>query len=279
MTRLRPAATDLPGQPASVFTNNIVDHNTYGVFGRNASGHRQSGLDEYFIDAGHASKKRPRDDTATATATLHRRARRSHASPPRVNIGRRRGTRSASSTRPAITTASRPRALYNNAGTDGADVGANIDLIELATAARSAGTGPPTSPGDGARRCIVNFDRTNTPITLGASGTDTAVTKNGTDAELPRRRPRSSPGGTPGDDILSSTAPPRAADLQQRQRRPTQLEVLNGTHNVPADLATPIRNVPRHRQRRRDASISPRRSALGSLTVNGKANLTRAGAR
>ena len=183
------------------FKNNIVDHNTYGV--RSPKGTGNPVFAEYFTDAGHEFNK----NVLVNTPYAHR---NSYTSRPTTFVVTRSDN---ADLYPTIgfadmangnyrLTSSSP---YKNAGTDGADVGANIDLLPLEFAYMVGTT------------LHVRFDLIDhapRPITLDANGSSFAAKYDGTVLNFTGVTAISVV-GTSGDDKLlldGTTAVPMTVD-------------------------------------------------------------------
>ena len=161
--------TDTPGYAASnfKFRNNIVDHNTYGV--RSPSGTGNATFNEYFIDAGHEFNKNVLVNTPWGN-------RNSYTLRPNNYIVARSDNADLWPTigfvdMPNGNYRLAPSSVYNNAGTDGADIGANIDLLPVEFAYMVGAT------------LNVRFDLIDNaprPITLDANGSSFTATYDGT---------------------------------------------------------------------------------------------------
>ena len=269
---------DTPQYPTTGFrfTNNIIGHNRYGVWSDVGAGNPT--FTKYFSDAGHAFTK-------NVLVDVYYSYRNNYTSRPGnfLLVGP-----SNLSANPALwdnvgftdraardyrLTASSP---YKNAGTDGKDVGANIDLLNMATAGALGGTWSSAFAYMQGNTLFLNFDGTSTPITLGTSGSNITATKNGTTLSFAGVTTIFAQ-GTPGDDVLQINGSiPHQLTFGNGNGLGDALKVLSSTHNVPLDLANPIRNV--HVTVNAGANINfAATQRLASLTVNGQANLAAGG--
>ena len=269
---------DTPEYPTSGFrfTNNIVGHNRYGVWSDVGAGNPT--FTKYFSDPGHAFTKNVlvdvyysyRNNYTSRPGNFLLVGPSSLASNPALwdNVG---FTNRAA--RDYRLTASSP---YKNAGSDGKDVGANVDLINMATAGAVSGVWSSNFAYMQGNTLFLNYDGTNTPITLGTSGANITATKNGTTFSFAGVTTIFAQ-GTPNDDVLEiNGAIPHQLTFGNGNGAGDALKVLASTHNVPADVANPIRNVNVTVNAGATLNFAATQH-IASLTVNGRANLTAGG--
>ncbi|MEA2711712.1 MAG: hypothetical protein QOF78_4313, partial [Phycisphaerales bacterium] len=182
---------DTPQYPATnfVFTNNVTAHNAYGIFGAGASpSSGDSAWDMYFSDPGARLLKNIMMDTQSK-ATLYDNVQR----PGTVHAPNLRGVNFWPTSWAAVgftdeaaadyrLTAASP---YKNAGTDGFDVGANIDLVDASVAGAISGVWSSSFASMSGSTLMVDFDGTTTPITLGVSGANITATRGATTLSFP----------------------------------------------------------------------------------------------
>jgi hypothetical protein len=106
---------------------------------------------------------------------------------------------------------------YNNAATDGRDIGADIDMIALSTAGATSGNWGSAFAQMMGTSLLVSFDGTNTPITLAKSGSNITVTRGRDDALVRQSHRHLHPGHARGRPPADQRHDHPAADLQQRQ--------------------------------------------------------------
>ncbi len=274
---------DTPQYPVNkfVFTNNIVAHNTYGLFGDGASGQGDAVWTMYFNKVNDRFLKNViMDDQAKATLYDNQARTGVHAPNLRAvnywptswaNVGfvnQAGGDYHLAS-----------GGTYKNVGTDGFDPGANIDLVNASTSGAISGQwGSSFAYMSGPSTLMIQFDGSTTPITLGKSGANVTATKGATTMSFPGVTSIFVT-GTLSDDVLHLDAPTGVPlTFSNENGGGDSLRVLSGTHTIPADLATPIRNLNVTVDAGATANLAATQH-LGSLTVNGNANLTAGGAK
>ncbi len=273
---------DTPQYPVNkfVFTNNIVAHNTYGLFGDGASGQGDPVWTMYFNKVNDRFLKNVIMDNQ-AKATLYDNTARTGVHAPNLRAVNYWPTSWASVG--FVDQAGGDYHLasggtYKNVGTDGFDPGANIDLINASTSGAISGQWSSSFAYMSGSTLMVQFDGTTAPITLGKSGANVTATRDATTMSFPGVTSIFVT-GTLADDVLHLDAPTGVPlTFSNENGAGDSLRVLSGSHTIPADLATPIRNV----NVTVDAGATANFGAtqhLGSLTVNGNANVTAGGAK
>jgi hypothetical protein len=267
-----------------VFTNNIVAHNEYGFFGAGASPSTGDSVwDMYFNKPNDRLLKNVFVDT-NAKATLYDNVTRAAPHAPNlraVNFWPTSwgavGFTDVANNNFRLTAAS----PYNNAATDGLDIGADPDLVELSTAGATTGVWNNTFAQLMGGALLLRFDGTTTPITLAKSGSNITATRGATTLSFPNVLLIHAE-GTSSDDILqvngSGGAITQPLTFSNENGAGDALKVTGGTHSVPADLATPIRNVNVTVNAGATLNFAATQH-LGSLTVNGNANLSAGGSK
>ena len=273
---------DTPQYPINkfVFTNNIVAHNTYGFFGHNASGQGDPVWTMYFNKPNDRLLKNViMDDEAKATLYDNTARPAPHAPNLRaVNFWPTSWAAVGFVDQAGGDYRLAPGSIYNNAGTDGFDVGADIDLINASVAGAESGSWSSSFATMAGNTLMLQFDGTTTPITLGVSGANITATRGATTLSFAGVT-RIHAHGTLGDDILQINGTITQPLTFSNGNGPGDaLNVLSGTHTIPADLATPIRNVSVTVNAGATANLNATQH-LGSLTVNGLATLSSGGAK
>jgi len=274
---------DSPQYPINkfVFTNNIVAHNTYGFFGDGASGQGDAVWTMYFNKPDDRLLKNVIVDTQ-GKATLYDNVTRAAPHAPNLRAVNFWPTSWAAV---GLTdqaggnyrlAASSP---YNNAATDGRDIGADIDMIALSTAGATSGNWGSAFAQMMGTSLLVSFDGTNTPITLAKSGSNITVTRGATTLSFANPTAIYIQ-GTLADDLLqiNGTITQPLTFSNGNSNGGDALKVLSATHTVPGDLASPIRNVYVTVNAGATLNLGVTQH-LGSLTVNGAANLSAGGSK
>jgi hypothetical protein len=257
------------------FTNNIGDHNSYGVF--SSTGIGNATFNAYFTDPGHKFEKNVLVNVPyvyrnyyTARPNNYLLVEANVTPPPDRWPDVKMVDKAGGNYRLA---ADSP---YKNVGTDGFDLGANIDLVAASTAGAVSGVwGNSFAYTSGPATLMVQFDGTSTPITLGTSGANITVARGATTLSFPGVTSIFVTGSS-GDDVLQLDGAIAKPLTFSNENGNDGVRVLAGTQTINGDLASPIRNV--------TVTVDPGAAAvfnatqhLGALTVNGSATVAAGG--